>query len=112
MANSVKEQLSFLIDLQTLDSRIGQLKDRKLGVPQAIEETKQRLETFKSQWTAVKNEAETIQKTRREKEPSRTKEEEEAQGAPAITNRAQVRRLRLASVRMERNRNFGDACAV
>jgi predicted nucleic acid-binding Zn-ribbon protein len=76
VANSVKEQLSFLIDLQTLDSRIGQLRDRKLGVPQAIEEIKQRLETVKAGWAAVKNEAETVQKNRRDKERDLETQEE------------------------------------
>ena len=68
VGSSLKEQLSLLIDLQALDSRISQLKDRKLGIPQAIEETKGRLEAVKSRWTAVKNEAEAVQKNRREKE--------------------------------------------
>ena len=66
--SSVKEQLSLIIDLQALDSQIGQLKDRKLGIPQTIEEAKQRLETVRSRWTALKNEAEEVQKTRRDKE--------------------------------------------
>ena len=68
MESSVKEQLSLIIDLQALDSQIGQLKDRKLGIPQTIEEAKQRLETVRSRWTALKNEAEEVQKTRRDKE--------------------------------------------
>lgn len=68
MGSSVKEQLVLLIDLQTLDSRINQLKDRKLSIPQAMEEARQRLETVKSRWMVVKNEAEEVQKNRREKE--------------------------------------------
>ncbi len=68
VGSSVKEQLALLIDLQTLDSRISQLKDRKLSIPQAIEEAKRRLEMVKSRWMAVKNEAEVVQKNRREKE--------------------------------------------
>jgi uncharacterized protein len=68
VGSSVKEQLALLIDLQALDSRLGQLKDRKLGIPQAVEESKQRLEAVKSHWMAVKSEAEAVQKDRREKE--------------------------------------------
>jgi len=68
VGSSVKEQLALLVDLQALDSRIVQLKDRSLSIPQAVEESKQRLEAVKSRWTAVKNEAEAVQKNRREKE--------------------------------------------
>jgi len=66
--SSVKDQLALLIDLQALDHRIGQQKDRKLSIPEAIDLAQRGLDAVQSNWMAVKNEAEAVQKNRREKE--------------------------------------------
>jgi len=79
-------------------------KERGMGV----KNHPSKVEVAKSCGATKKTEGQEDQ-ARNEKQPFWAAQQEESQGAPAVTAGAQVRRMALASITMKGDRDLGDA---